>query len=267
MKKIYTLFLLVVSAFAIGQSLSAFQKTGTVIVGPVANGAEIHQTTSITTNTNAPTVTVLKIGFTNTSAATVTVGVERTVINQSPPLKLDGGGSFPDTYFCFGWTCFSSNISVAPSSDYTMLAPTDTSDNIGQSFTIDLVEGTSQGYYTVRYKLYNVNNPNDTLSFTVRYNSFLNVTENKSVIENVSDVFPNPANTNAFVNVTLKNEGNVKVQIYNSLGALVYTGNEQKLAPGKHKVNFDCGSLNSGIYFVTLNAGDSKIAKRMVINK
>ncbi|HRD37939.1 MAG TPA: T9SS type A sorting domain-containing protein [Bacteroidia bacterium] len=266
MKKIYTLILTTFSAIAFGQSLSAFQK-GTTIIGPVLNGDEIHQTTSITTNTNSPTVTVLKIGFTNTSVTTVTVGVERTVIYQNPPLKLDGGGSFPDTYFCFGWTCFTSNVNAAPSSDYTILAPSDTSDNVGQSFFIDLVEGTTQGLYTVRYKLYNVNNANDTLSFTVRYNSFLNVSENKSVIESASDVFPNPANTNAFVNVTLKNEGAVKVQIYNSLGALVYSGNEQKFAPGKHKVNFDCGSLNSGIYFVTLNAGESKITKRMVINK
>lgn len=267
MKKIFTLLsIIALSAFTVkAQSFALYKvnQTGTAITGTV----NTNDVMSFTTTANSQEKIRLRI--TNLSSTnTHTYNVIRTILFNNPPLVVSGASVSPQTYMCVGTTCYDNSVATQTLvADMTVLPPSSNSDVEGMPFVIYLEEASSLGQYDVRYKVFNQVTAGDTITFTMRYNSYLSVSENKSVIESASDVFPNPANTNAFVNVTLKNEGAVKVQIYNSLGALVYSGNEQKFAPGKHKVNFDCGSLNSGIYFVTLNAGESKITKRMVINK
>ena len=268
MKKLFTLLSISLTTLALGQSFSAFKTVGSSTVTALTNGYVLNEATTATTNTNSPAVTATKVRIQNNSSVnTVTLNVIRTVVYQSPALKLDGGGSFPDSYFCFGYSCFGSNVNTATSTDYTVLGPNQTSDAAGQPFLLDLVEGTSLGKYFIRYKLFNVNDANDTLSFTVRYNEFLSVNENNSILDNVSEIYPNPSSNSAFLNFTLKQENTVKVQVYNSLGALVYNGTEQKLMAGKNKIAVDCSNLNSGIYFVSLSANGSKATKRLVINK
>ena len=112
-----------------------------------------------------------------------------------------------------------------------------------------------------------MNNANDTLTFTVKYNEFLSVAENNSIIESASDVFPNPSNSTAYIALNMNQENQVKVQVYNTLGALVINNQEQKLSQGKNKIAIDCANLTSGLYFVSVTAGSSKVTKRLVINK
>jgi hypothetical protein len=50
------------------------------------------------------------------------------------------------------------------------------------------------------------------------------------------------------------------------IGSLVYDENEQQLS-GKNKLNIDCTNFNSGLYFITVTAGNSKVTKRLVVNK
>lgn len=274
MKKIFTLIAFCAASFAIAQSFSAYKmnNTQTATLATLSNGYILNESTTASP-TISPVVTATKVKIVNDAATTVTLGVERTIVYNNPPLKVDGGTSTPDTYFCFGFSCFASNVSVAPSSDYTILGPNgsstqpDNSVDAGQPFLIDLVESSVMGKYFVKYKIYNVNDANDTVAFTVKYNEFLSVSENNNIIANVSDIFPNPSSSNAHLSLTLTQESPVKVQVYNSLGALVYTGNELKYPQGKNKISIDCSNLNSGIYLVSLNAGESKITKRLIINK
>lgn len=279
MKKIFTLISFALTTIAIGQTFSAYKmnNTQTSTVATLSNGYILNESTTATTNTVSPNITATKIKIVNNAATTVTLGVIRTVYYHSPALKLDGLGSFPDSYFCFGYSCFGSDINTAPSTDYTILLGSgltstvfpyaDNSKDNGQPFLLDLVEGTSLGKYFIKYKLYNVNNANDTLTFTVKYNEFLSVTENNSIIESASDVFPNPSSTTANIILNLNQENQVKVQVYNSLGALVINNQEQKLSQGKNKIAIDCANLTSGLYFVSVTAGSSKVTKRLVINK
>lgn len=272
MKKLFTFLSLAITGAALAQSFSLYKTNNaqTTITATVTNNYVISDVTS----PNGQTKTTLKI--INNSATTLTLGLSRLVYYQNPSLILDGSTNKPNTYFCFGNTCFPSNVNVAPSTDYTILGPAgsttltppaDNSTANGQPFLIYVDEGTVTGKYFVRYKVYNVNNPNDTLSFTEKYNEFQSVSENNAIIDAAGDVYPNPVNNNASIALTLKQESPVKVQVYNSLGALVYSGQETKLAQGKQKISLDCSSFNSGIYFVNINAGDDKITKRMVINR
>jgi hypothetical protein len=274
MKKIFTLLLSGTTALVFAQNIAVYGLgNGCARTSTITNGGIISVATTASQSTSSVSISVKKFDAQNLSASTVTLNVTRYVIYQSPSLKLDGLGNLPDTYFCFG-NCFPSNVSTAPISDWQVLGPVGSAtapfDNMCANsgiFTVDLEEGLTIGKYFVRYKIFNVNNPNDSLSFTVKYNEFLSVNENAAVIESVGDVYPNPSNNHAYINLNLNSESPVKVQVYNSLGALVYNGTEQKLAAGKNKVAIDCGNFTSGLYFMSLTAGNSKVTKRLIVEK
>lgn len=265
MKKIFTLLTLFVSTLSFGQaSLEAWttNQAGTSTVVAIANGSEVEVTTTASSATLVSTETI-KVKFKNNAATTNTYSVRRIDVQINP-------GAVP--YFCFGdlGSCFSTSTTTPPTpADYSVLNP-GSSTVPGSHLIADLDEALTIGYSAVRYKIFNVATGEfgaDTLSFTVIYNKILSVSENQNVISHLSNVYPNPVANNATLNLTLKQESPVSVQVFNSLGALVYSANEQKLLPGKQKINVDCSGLINGIYFVTLNAGESKITKRMVINK
>jgi hypothetical protein len=427
MKKIFTLFLVSLTFGISAQSFSAYQTNNaqTINTATLTNGSYIVDNTSVTTNTASPTLSTFKVKLVNNSASTLTLSVIRRVIYQSPALQLDGLGNIPDTYFCFGFQCFPSNVSSPGPADYCVLGPSgstsspyDNSKDNGTPFVIDLAEGLTKGKYYVNYTVFDINNLNDsicftvkynpfpsleawtvdaagtstivtlqngtavthttspsattevkvkfknidptstytysvirkdvvlnsvtstttdakahfcfgdlgscydentfepssdfttlgpggetspakqhlfteldeataigysevyyklfnmatgkmgadTLSFTFKYNSLTGINENKGIIENISNVYPSPSTGYAAITVVLTDEVPVKVQVFNSLGALVYSGAEQQLN-GKNKLSIDCSTLNSGLYFITVNAGNAKITKRLVVNK
>jgi hypothetical protein len=282
MKKIFTLLAFVLGTTLFSQtSFTVHRMNGlaqTVTVQTIGHGDLITRTvTAAPTATDCGTGTAYDhfyIKIINTSSVQTVLTVTRTITLQTPTLTLDGGNGCRDTYYCFGGLCFGSDVNVAPAANNTTLgasgstvSPYDNTKQEGIPFVIYLNEGiTTVGQYDVKYTIANTVNASDSLSFTVRYNSFLNVNENSNVIENVTNVYPSPSSNVANINLTLAQESPVKLQVYNSLGALVYNGLEQKLS-GKNKLSVDCSSFSSGLYFVTISAGDSKITKRLVVNK
>lgn len=268
MKKIFTFLSLISISFGLKaqSSLNVWQlnPSATNTVAVINNGDTLYFSTT------ASTLKKVLIKFQNKSSAnTYTYSVRR------KDLVLNAGAS---AYFCFGdvGTCFPANTTSPLSPfDYTVLSPgqSTTTLNINSAdnnLSTDLLEGSNVGYSFIKYKLFNVatgENGADTLTFYMKYNQAMSVNENSSILESVGNVFPNPASTNSTILVSLKQETPVKVQIFNTLGAVVYNGMDQKLAQGKHKILFDCSSLNPGVYFVTVNAGLEKVTKRMVINK
>lgn len=271
MKKIFTLIALASSVTLFGQSFSVYKTNNsqTTITATITNGYSLADVTS----SSAQSKGTFKI--VNNSASTTSLNIIRTIVYQAPTLILDGSTNTPYTYFCFGNTCFPSNVSTAGSSDYTILgaagstvAPFDNSKDNAQPFIVYFEEAPTTGNYYVRYKIFNVSNPNDSISFNYKYNEFpgIGINENVNTIESVSDVFPNPSNNAVNFSLQLKKESDVKVEVFNSLGSLVYTTTESR-SVGKNKLSFDCSKYNSGLYFVTISAGESKITKRLVISK
>jgi hypothetical protein len=271
MKKIFTFLFAASVTTLFSQSFSAYRMNNalTSTVQTLTNGGIRNE------STGAGSTLSFHIKLVNNSASTLTLGVVRKVLYNNPPLQLDNLGNTPDTYFCFGQNCYGSNVDNASDSCFLLasgnsstVAPyADNSEGAGTPFTIYMKEGPTEGKYFVRYKVFNVVNANDTLSFEVRYNEFLGIKTNADPVENVSEVYPSPSANTANFNVTLNHESAAKVQVFNSLGALVYNGQEQKLASGKNKISIDCSNYSSGVYFVTLTAGDSKTTRRLVIDK
>ena len=57
------------------------------------------------------------------------------------------------------------------------------------------------------------------------------------------------------------------LKVYDLLGKEVVTLVNEKLNPGTYKVEFDAGSLTSGIYFYRLTSGDFTDTRRMMLIK
>lgn len=265
MKKIFTLF----SFFAIttlsSQSslnlwaLDAAQTSQTLTIN---NGDTAYYTIA------AGTLETVFFQFQNVSATTHTYSVRRT------DLIMHAGAS---AYFCFGdqGTCYASTVTVA-SSDFVTLAPgQSTTKNSGPplfvstNLSTDYQEGSIAGYSVVKYKLFDVTTGEmgaDTMVWKIIYNQALGVKENSSAITTLSDIFPNPSTEKANFTVALNGENDLKIEVYNALGEIVYSRREQHLS-GMNKLSIDCSKFNAGLYFITVSAENSKITKRLVVNK
>ncbi|MCX6230197.1 MAG: Omp28-related outer membrane protein [Bacteroidetes bacterium] len=77
--------------------------------------------------------------------------------------------------------------------------------------------------------------------------------------------YPNPAKDNVQLSFNLSKKENVSINIYNSIGGLVFTQNKGELQSGNHTSNLNVNTLASGIYFVNVKAGEIIISKKLVI--
>lgn len=79
--------------------------------------------------------------------------------------------------------------------------------------------------------------------------------------------YPNPFNPATVIRYTLPVTGNVKLSIYNSLGQKVKTLVDGFLEAGSHEVNFNAVGFTSGVYFYTLEFGDNRLSRKMILLK
>ncbi len=81
--------------------------------------------------------------------------------------------------------------------------------------------------------------------------------------------YPNPFNPTTKINFDLpKNNGFVSLKVYNVLGQLVSDLVNKQLQSGTYEYEFDAASLNSGIYFYSLQVDDETVGtKKMVVVK
>ena len=73
------------------------------------------------------------------------------------------------------------------------------------------------------------------------------------------EIFPNP--TNDVVYLSNKTGAVLEVAIYNSLGTLIYTNNNQK-----EQYSIPVSSLAKGLYFVNIHLSDLIISKKLIID-
>lgn len=95
------------------------------------------------------------------------------------------------------------------------------------------------------------------------------IKENNNVVANynLSQNYPNPFNPSTKINFSVKSAGNVSLVVYNMLGQVVETLVNRSMAAGNYTATFDASKLSSGIYIYQLNAGNTKISKKMTLMK
>ncbi len=107
----------------------------------------------------------------------------------------------------------------------------------------------------------------DLLVVSVEDANEINDDVNGSFAYNLEQNYPNPFNPSTSIKYTLAKDGFVNVSVLNLLGEKVATLVNNNMKEGSYEVNFNASSLSSGIYFYSIEAGDFKAIKKMVLMK
>jgi hypothetical protein len=78
-------------------------------------------------------------------------------------------------------------------------------------------------------------------------------------------IFPNPFNSNTTIAYELKQPHNVKISIYDILGREIDVLVDHFHEAGYNQINYDGGSLSSGMYFCLFEAKTTSVQKLLVI--
>ena len=84
---------------------------------------------------------------------------------------------------------------------------------------------------------------------------------------NLSQNYPNPFNPVTNLEFEISDLGFVSLKVYDIIGKEVATLVNEKLSPGKYKVEFDGCGLTSGVYFYRITACEFTKTKRMILYK
>jgi hypothetical protein len=79
--------------------------------------------------------------------------------------------------------------------------------------------------------------------------------------------YPNPFNPTTTIKFDLTSNSVVKLNVYNYNGQLVKSLVNGQMNAGYHTVNFDASSLSAGVYYYTMEAGNSVMSNKMVLVK
>lgn len=84
---------------------------------------------------------------------------------------------------------------------------------------------------------------------------------------NLSQNYPNPFNPTTTINYSIPKYSHVTIKVYDSLGREVCTLINTKKSAGNYSIKFNTSSLASGIYFYSMQAGDFKETKKLILLK
>ncbi|MBS1494106.1 MAG: T9SS type A sorting domain-containing protein [Bacteroidetes bacterium] len=79
--------------------------------------------------------------------------------------------------------------------------------------------------------------------------------------------YPNPFNPTTNIKFSIMEKGEVNMNVYNTEGKLIQTLVNKVLPAGEYEYTFDAAALNSGVYFVTIQANGFTDSKKMVLVK
>lgn len=190
----------------------------------------------------------------NISATSQTI----TVIKHEDLLNMVSASDIAEAVFCTGTSCYPPDVFT---SEVVLSA--------GESmvFKADLTEASVVGESNVRYKFKNSNDPNETISFTIKYNVPTSIKKQSSLFNAVSSVYPNPASSVAFLNITaVENIKDLKVNVIDALGSVV-NSKSIELNKGKNTIAIETEYLHSDIYFISISNKESKVTKNITVTK
>ena len=79
--------------------------------------------------------------------------------------------------------------------------------------------------------------------------------------------FPNPFNQSTTIQYSIPEDQHVELTVYNVLGKVVQTLQDEYQEKGTYRVTFDAEKIPSGLYFYQLKAGSFSQSKKMLCNK
>lgn len=83
----------------------------------------------------------------------------------------------------------------------------------------------------------------------------------------LSQNFPNPFNPSTTISYSIPKQSHVEMRLFDMLGREVATIVSKEQSAGDYKVQFDGSSLPSGVYIYTLQAGQFRDSKKLLLLK
>jgi len=205
-----------ITALAFGQNLQLLTADGS---------QELESNISLTGDTE--NMMVLEFLVKNNDTKDITARLER--VNAD---VVDGSVNS----ICVSGTCLMPNIDLSPEFDVPA------NDELS-GFYVEYNPDGNPGVATIDYKLFNVDDTLDAVSFTVVYDASASVEDPvKGVI--VSDLYPNPASSNARVDYNLSPGSTLDIEMYDMLGNRVFDYNRE----GTGTLSIPVNQLESGTY-------------------
>ena len=143
--------------------------------------------------------------------------------------------------------------------------PGETSNKFESILEAGLVAGIS----TVRYLIYDRDNPSETIEYEISYiveeetnpNAIFSTSEIR-----INEVYPNPVREFAIIDYNLHTEEiEAKIVLHNVLGSVV---GEYELSYFETKLKINTEEFNPGVYFYTLHLdNDGVLTKKLIIRK
>ena len=78
---------------------------------------------------------------------------------------------------------------------------------------------------------------------------------------------PNPFNANTNINFSLSNTEKTSLTIYDTYGRLVDQPVNEVMNPGNHTISINSDNFSNGLYFYTLEVGQHRVTKKMILVK
>ena len=105
----------------------------------------------------------------------------------------------------------------------------------------------------------------------IYYPDLLTVPESGERIELPSAIgistWPNPFNASTTISLTLNHAGDVRIELFNTLGQRVLQFPDQAFTAGKHAVALDGSDLSTGTYLVRVSQGEDAVQSRVTLIK
>jgi hypothetical protein len=107
-------------------------------------------------------------------------------------------------------------------------------------------------------------------SLTIKYSQPVNITPNTNTLPNnfsLNQNYPNPFNPNTVISLKLPVGSFVSLKVYDINGREVSELVNEKLNPGKYKIDFNGSNLPSGVYYYKMSTESFSETKKMILVK
>jgi hypothetical protein len=239
------ILLLFVASFFTRFDLNAQNLTVTHDGNPVLNGSTIDLSGHI------DSTLIVEARVYNTGGAAVEVKLRKEEISAV-------SGSM--NTFCFAGNCYGGSTTVSLTSANIPAGGFDS------TFSADYYPLSNSGTTIIRYTFFNINNSNDTISFTVRFTGTLGLpTIPGFTLPALSQAYPNPATDKVSFQYTNPLEGNTLLLVIRD-----FTGRtirETRIPSGEGVAEFYLAEFESGVYFYSLIQNQQVVLTRKLVVK
>lgn len=222
----------------------------------IYNGAPLSDGDTVQINGELPNIAFYEI----VSHARVKNNTDREVSVKAERITID---TIPGSMNQFCWVqCFAPWISVSPMASLIPAYDT-TADEV---FSGHYLPQNQMGTSTLKYVFFLENNPNDKVTFVVRYVVSPSSLEDLTSKINFGNAYPNPASNKVSFNYNFPSGvQTATLKVFNLLGQAVL---EQQISELNGRLEIPVNQLNEGVYLYSLNINSSVIlTKKLIIRR